>query len=94
MSKQDLIEYTTENFGRAESLRIHLSANFYPPLPSFVKQIFIDAFNQYWSGLTDINGLEKELKAHEKTDMAHAHPPLSHEQKSQKDAPLPNMRSY
>ena len=38
--------------------------------------------------------LEKELKAHEKTDMAHAHPPLSHEQKSQKDAPLPNMRSY
>ena len=61
MSKQDLIEYTTENFGRAESLRLHLSANFYPPLPSFVKQIFIDAFNQYWSGLTDINGLEKEL---------------------------------
>jgi len=35
--------------------------------------------------------IEKELKAHEKTDMAHAHPPLSHEQKS---APLPNMRSY
>ena len=61
MSKQDLIEYTTENFGRAESLRLHLSANFYPPLPSFVKQIFIDAFNQYWSGLTDINGLEEEL---------------------------------
>ena len=61
MSKQDLIEYTTENFGRAKSLEIHLSANFYPPLPSFVKQIFVDAFNQYWSGLTDINGLEKEL---------------------------------
>ena len=38
--------------------------------------------------------LEKELKAHEKTDMEHAHPPLSHEQKSQKEAPLPNMRSY
>ena len=61
MSKQDLIEYTTENFGRAKSLEIHLSANFYPPLPGFVKQIFVDAFNQYWSGLTDINGLEKEL---------------------------------
>ena len=61
MSKQDLIEYTTENFGRAKSLEIHLSANFYPPLPNFVKQIFVDAFNQYWSGLTDINGLEKEL---------------------------------
>lgn len=38
--------------------------------------------------------LEKELKSHEKTDMAHAHPPFSHEQKSQKEAPLPNMRSY
>ena len=41
-----------------------------------------------------VMGLEKELKAHEKTDMEHAHPPLSHEQRSQKDAPLPNMRSY
>jgi len=61
MSKQDLIEYTTENFGRAESLKLHLSANFYPPLPSFVKQIFVDAFNQYWSGLTDIDGLQQEL---------------------------------
>ena len=23
--------------------------------------IFIDAFNLYWHGLTDVNGLEKEL---------------------------------
>ena len=37
--------------------------------------------------------LEKNLKAHEKTDMAHAHPPLSHEA-NQKAAPLPNMRRY
>jgi len=37
--------------------------------------------------------LEKELKAHEKTDMVHAHPPLSHEA-NQKEAPLPNMRKY
>jgi hypothetical protein len=41
-----------------------------------------------------VAALEKELKAHEKTSMEKAHPPLSHEQKSQKDAPLPNMRSY
>jgi len=33
-----------------------------------------------------IMALEKELKAHERTDMAHAHP------KSQKSAPLPSMR--
>ena len=38
--------------------------------------------------------LEKELKSHEKTDRAPAHPPFAHEQKSQKEAPLPNMRSY
>jgi len=61
MSKQDLIEYTTENFGKAQSLELHLSANFYPPLPSYVKKIFVDAFNLYWSGMTDINGLQKEL---------------------------------
>jgi len=37
--------------------------------------------------------LEKELKAHEKTSMEKAHPPLSHEA-NQKEAPLPNMRKY
>lgn len=37
--------------------------------------------------------IEKELKEHEKTDAAHAHPMhRSHEAKSQKSAPLPNMR--
>jgi hypothetical protein len=37
-----------------------------------------------------IMALEKELKAHERTDAAHAHPMhRSHEQKS---APLPSMR--
>ena len=39
--------------------------------------------------------IEKELKEHEKTDAAHAHPMhRSHEAQSQKSAPLPNMRSY
>lgn len=42
-----------------------------------------------------VKELEKELKEHEKTDAAHAHPMhRSHEAQSQKDAPLPNMRSY
>ena len=36
--------------------------------------------------------LEKELKAHERTDMAHAHP--MHRSHEQKEAPLPNMRKY
>jgi len=41
-----------------------------------------------------VESLEKELKSHEKTSMENAHPPMSHEQKSQKEAPLPNMRKY
>lgn len=42
-----------------------------------------------------VKELEKELKEHEKTDMAHAHPMhRSHEAQDQKEAPLPNMRSY
>ena len=38
--------------------------------------------------------LEKELKEHEKTDMAHAHPMHRSHEANQKEAPLPNMRSY
>ena len=40
-----------------------------------------------------VEGLEKELKKHEKTDMKHAHPPTSHEA-NQSASPLPNMRKY
>jgi hypothetical protein len=61
MSKQDFIETTIDSVGLADSLQMHLSANFYPPLPGFVKQIFGDAFNMYWAGMIDEEGLEKEL---------------------------------
>ena len=61
MSKQDLIERTIERDGRFESLMTHLSVNFYPPVPEFVKKIFGDAFNMYWAGMIDVAGLEKEL---------------------------------
>ena len=36
--------------------------------------------------------LEKDLKKHEKTDMAHAHPMHRSHESSQKEAPLPSMR--
>jgi len=36
--------------------------------------------------------LEKNLKKHEKTDMAHAHPMRRSHESSQKEAPLPSMR--
>ena len=48
---------------------------------------------EYKAEARKVAALEKELKAHEKTDMEHAHPPRSHEA-NQKAAPLPNMRSY
>jgi len=50
---------------------------------------------EYKKEARKVAALEKELKAHEKTDMAHAHPMhRSHEAQSQKAAPLPNMRKY
>ena len=61
MSKQDLIDYTIDTVGKYDSLQMHLSTNFYPPLPGEVKKIFGDAFNQYWAGMIDFEGLEKEL---------------------------------
>jgi hypothetical protein len=48
---------------------------------------------EYKKEARKVAALEKELKKHEKTDMAHAHPPRSHEA-NQKSAPLPNMRKY
>ena len=59
--KQDFIERTIESDGMAESLMMHLGANFYPPIPGFVKKIFVDAFNMYWAGMIDKEQLEKEL---------------------------------
>jgi len=61
MSKQGFIEDTIESNGLAESLQMHLSHNFYPPIPAEVKKIFGDAFNMYWTGMIDVPQLEKEL---------------------------------
>ena len=50
---------------------------------------------EYKAEARKVAALEKELKEHEKTDMAHAHPMLrSHEAQSQKEAPIPSMRKY
>ena len=48
---------------------------------------------EYKKEARKIAELEKELKEHEKTDMAHAHP-MHRSHESQKEASLPNMRSY
>jgi len=50
---------------------------------------------EYKAEARKVAGLERELKEHEKTDMAHAHPMhRSHEAKEQKEAPIPSMRKY
>ena len=48
---------------------------------------------EYKKEARKVASIEKELKAHEKTDMAHAHP-MHRSHETQKDAPLPNMRKY
>lgn len=48
-------------FDNYQALSIHLSSNFFPPLPAHVKKIFLDAFQLYWNELIDIHELEKEL---------------------------------
>jgi hypothetical protein len=55
------LDYIMEVSGRAGALDIHLSSNFYPPLPGEVKRIFQDAFQGYWAGLYGVPGLEREL---------------------------------
>jgi hypothetical protein len=41
-----------------------------------------------------VKELEKELKEHEKTDAAHAHPMHMSHEANQKSAGLPNMRKF
>lgn len=63
------------------------------PKHSEAKEYVIE--RDYKKEARKIAALEKELKEHEKTDMAHAHPMTrSHEAQSQASAPLPAMRKY
>jgi hypothetical protein len=48
---------------------------------------------EYKKEARKVAALEKELKEHEKTDMAHAHP-MHRSHEAQGEAPLPNMRKY
>ena len=44
------LSYAIETLQRKEALRYHLTGNFYPPLPEFVKDAFVDVFEEYWNG--------------------------------------------
>ena len=49
---------------------------------------------EYKKEARKVAALEKNLKTHEKTDMAHAHPMHRSHEANQKAAPLPSMRRY
>ena len=61
------------------------------PRHSEAKEYVIE--REYKKEARKIAALEKELKEHDKTDMAHAHP-MHRSHESQASAPLPNMRKY
>lgn len=61
MSKQDFIEVTTDMLGKSASLRMHLSGNFYPPMPEWVKDVFVGSFERYWDGQSDMDMLKTDL---------------------------------
>lgn len=61
------------------------------PRHSEAKEYVIE--REYKKEARKIAALEKELKEHEKTDMAHAHP-MRRSHEGQSAAPLPNMRKY
>ena len=62
------------------------------PSHSEAKEYVIE--REYKKEARKVAALEKELKAHEKTDMAHAHPMHRSHEANQKSAPLPSMRKY
>lgn len=47
---------------KAESLRLHLKINFYPPLPGYVIEDTIAAVQEFWAGNRDIEALA--IKSH------------------------------
>ena len=54
--------YVIETGGREAGLAFHLETAFYPPLPGFVKDAFLEAFRGYWSEDYDISELADRLR--------------------------------
>lgn len=48
---RDLAE--TDSLTLERQIGIHLTSNFYPPIPSFMVQPCVDALNAYWNDETD-----------------------------------------
>ena len=33
-----------------KGLRVYLTSKFYPPIPNWVKDVFVDSYKEYWKG--------------------------------------------
>jgi len=44
---------------REQGLRLHLSANFYPPHPSYVIDSTVEGFKKYWAGEISLDELRE-----------------------------------
>ncbi len=53
--------YVIETEGKASGLNFHLTTAFYPPLPDFVKQAFVEVFTEYWNYEIEIEDLDQQL---------------------------------
>jgi len=54
--------YVIETGGREAGLLFHLETAFYPPLPGFVKDGFVEVFTEYWNGEIPIENLDYALE--------------------------------
>jgi len=55
------IQSFVEFQGLEQALNTHLSVNFYPPLPGYVKEAFIEVFKEHWEGKLDEEDLDQAL---------------------------------
>ena len=53
--------YVIETNGRKAGLQFHLDTAFYPPLPGYVKEAFVEVFQDYWNGDIDAADLDEQL---------------------------------
>ena len=47
----------TDYLGKEDGLKMHLTSNFYPPHPQFVKESTVKGFKLYWDYKIDIEKL-------------------------------------
>ena len=58
--REDMEIYS--GFTKEQCLVAHLDSNFYPPIPSFIRQDTIEGFKAFWAG--EIDTLELTEKCH------------------------------